>query len=180
MVQYLEYSPVAELARQPLPEWSSRILHIRTTITELASASIPFAMLKHNPLPEFQHSLAEITQHHFEDQTHATLAVQNAWNQSFAPFEPHQIFFLYAWSSVPGASPKVRHMAGLTFGIATPGDDYKRWLTTYAVHRQGELVAWCEEIDMTGIQQKMVEIVLTETGMIRLPTTGVYNCKGAE
>ncbi len=161
------------------PVWSPRIVHIRTTITELASACIPFAMLKHDPLPEFQRALEEIAQHHFEDRASTILTVQEAWNRAFASLESEQLFFLYAWSSAPGASPKVRDTACLTFGIATPGNDYKRWMTTYAVQRQGELVAWCEEVDMRGMQEKRVEIALSEAGMIRLPTVRMHSFKVA-
>ena len=177
MVQYLDYSAVEEEMQQPSQEWSPRIMHIRTTITELDSALIPFAILKRNPLLEFQRYMEKNTQGQIEDHASAILAIQEAWNKPFVLLEPDQLFFLCAWSSVLTASPKVRNAAGLTFGIATPGDDYKRWLTTYAVQRQNELVAWCEEVDMRGVQEKMVEIVLSEEGMIRLKGTRMQDFK---
>jgi hypothetical protein len=177
MVQYIDYSPAEEEVQQPSQVWSPRIVHIRATITGLAPPLIPFAMLKHNPLLEFERSAREISSDHIEEQASAKIALQEAWNKPFAPLEPHQLFFLCAWSSVPGASPKVKNASCLTFAIATPGDDYKRWLTTYAIMRKHELVAWCEEVDMRGVQEKMVEIVLSEEGMIRLPTAQMCDVK---
>lgn len=67
-----------------------------------------------------------------------------------------------------------RSSAGLSLVIATPGLHGRRWLTTRPVWRQGELVAWCEGIDMGESDPEtteMTEIVLSEAHMIRLAST---------
>src|SRR5579875_236847 len=179
MVQYTDCSSAEEVTRQPVLSWSPRIVYIRTTITGLTSGFIPFAVLRHNPLPRFRRSIQEIEPASFGDQAGTILAVQEIWNRPFVSLEPHQLFFIDAWSSARGASAKVRNTAGLTFGIATPGDDYKRWLATYAVQRQSELVAWCEEVDLRGIQEKLIEIVLSEANMLHLSAAWVPGFKVA-
>jgi hypothetical protein len=55
----------------------------------------------------------------------------------------------------------------------------KRWFTTYAVQPHGELMVWCEELDMRGVQEKIIEIMLSETGMMRLPIMKVCDFKVA-
>src|SRR5579872_502422 len=111
--------------------WLPRIVHIRADITGLDDATIHFGLLQSNPLPNFQFLLAQGGQ------------VINSWVAPFGALRIDQIFFLYAWSSVPHASNKVIQHAGLSFGIATPGNDDKRCLTTFPISRQGRWVAWC-------------------------------------
>src|SRR5947208_1245671 len=106
MVQRVDDSPIEKVEQLSPPSWSPRIVHIRATITGLSSAFITFAVLKSDPLPDFQR-YTETSLHSFEDQRSALLAVQEAWDKPFASLRRDQLFFLYAWSAVPGASPKV-------------------------------------------------------------------------
>jgi hypothetical protein len=132
----------------------SRIVRIRTAIEGLDTACIPFAVLKEDPLRAFE-----------------TLSY-DAWQRLFIPLCPDQLFFLVVWSSVPSASMRLVQAATFTIGIATPGPLQKRWLTTFAIQRQGEFVAWCEEIDMSPMkvmgQAPVSEIVLSQANMLRL------------
>ncbi len=146
----------ARLQRLPNKRlWLPRIVHIRADIAGLDDAAINFALLKSNPFVNFQLLLAQ------------DCAITQAWLTPFSTLRIDQIYFLYAWSSVPNASPRVARLAGLSLVIATPGDDYKRWLTTFPMSRHGRFVAWCIEIDMCYDSEKTVamEIVLSEENM---------------
>ena len=138
--------------------WSPRIVHLRADITGLDDAIIHFGLLQSNPLPDYQF---------LHDQ--GGLAI-DTWVAPFGALRIDQIFFLCAYSSLPHASTRVARLAGLSLGIASPGDEFKRWLTTFPLSRQGEWVAWCVEIDMRYNSEKMkaVEIVLSEENMLLL------------
>ena len=138
--------------------WLPRIVHLRADITGLDDATINFALLKYNPLVNFQLQLA---------QGHT---VTESWLAPFSELRIDNIFFLYSWRSVPHASPRLARLSGLSLGIATPGDDYKRWLTTFPLPRHGQLVAWCVEINMRYDSGKVdaMEIVLSEGNMLLL------------
>lgn len=171
MIEYENDNAIGQSSQQLL--WTPRIVQIRTRISVLDSAVIPFAILKKDPLPEFQQN-QEKHQQQFEDHSNsnAPLKIRDAWNDSFASLRPDQIFFIHAWSTVANAPKKVVDTAGLYFSIATPGPLYKRWLTTKAVERQGELVVWCVEIDMRcDGEMKTREVVLSEENMIQLMVT---------
>lgn len=141
--------------------WLPRIVHIRADMTGLSDATIHFALLKSNPFVNYQLLLAQ------------NCTVTEAWLTPFSSLRIDQIYFLYAWSSVHNASPRVARLAGLSLAIATPGDDYKRWLTTFPISRHGKLVAWCIEIDMRydGEKTGAMEIVFSE-GNMRLLEVG--------
>ena len=152
MVQFANNveNAITETTQQTL--WLPRIVHIRADITGVDDATIHFALLKSDPCVDFQLLLAQ-------DST-----VTQAWLTSFSAIHIDQIYFLYAWSSVPNASPRVARLAGLSLAIVTPGDDYKRWLTTFPILRYGKLAAWCIEIDMgyKGEEAEAIEVVLFE------------------
>ncbi|HLX40396.1 MAG TPA: hypothetical protein VKR42_07685 [Ktedonobacteraceae bacterium] len=161
MVQFADNleSAITESVRGQEPLlWFPRILHLRADITGLDEATIHFAFLKHNPLVNYQLQLAQ-------GQSAAL-----AWLEPFGMLRIDSIFFLYSWRSVPHASPRVVRLSGLSLGIATPGDDYKRWLTTFPLTRQRKSVAWCVEIDMRyeGGKMAAIEIVLSEGNMLLL------------
>jgi hypothetical protein len=141
------------------PAWTPHILVLRTTITDIDTALIPFAILKHNPLPDFHHRYQQLLatipmpitpatpqQAEIPVATHAI--IKKAWNAPFATLNKERIFYLYAWSAIPKTSPRVIKSASFTIGIATPGPLYTRWLTTQAVTGRGEPIAWCIELDM--------------------------------
>jgi hypothetical protein len=148
------------------PRWSPRIVYIRADITHLASPLIPFAVFKDNPLSGF-HTAREARQP-FTRLENVAEMVTSLWHQPFTALPDEQRYFLVAWSAVPRISPRVVPLAELAFGIATPGPNYKRWITTCVASYQQEPVAWCIEIDMLGEQQDVIEIVLTEENMQRL------------
>lgn len=161
MVQFadnLERAIREAIREERQPFWRPRIVHLRADITELDDATIYFGLLKSNPLINYQLLLAQ------------SCPVLDAWLAPFGALRIDQIFFVYAWSSVSHASYKVTQLAGLSLGIATPGEDYKRWLTTFPILRQGQLVAWCVEIDMRneGGEMGVREIALSEGNMQRL------------
>ncbi len=130
----------------------SRIVRLHATVQGLDTACIPFAVLKEDPLS-----------------THESLSFEG-WQKSFTSLHADQSFFLVAWSSVTTASRRLIEAATFTIGIATPGPLQKRWLTTFALKRQGQYVAWCEEIDMADRmgQASFSEIVLSLENMLRL------------
>jgi hypothetical protein len=161
MVQFTENLEIAiteAIQEQGQPLWRPRIVHVRADITDLDDATIYFGLLKFNPLADFELLLAQ------------DCPVLNAWLAPFGALRIDQIFFLYAWSSVPRISYKVTQLAGLSLGIATPGDNYTRWLTTFPQSRQGKLVAWCVAIDMRNEGEEMDarEIVLSEGNIVLL------------
>ena len=135
-----------------------RIVHIRANITGLDDPLIHFALLKSNPVPNFQRLFAQ------------GCSVERAWIAPFGMVRIDQIFFLYAWSSILRASDRVARLSGLSLGIATPGDDNKRWLTTFPIPRHGRWVAWNVEIAMNGNTNDLrdLEIVLSEQNLWQL------------
>ena len=142
--------------------WKPRILRVRTAISGLDSLCIPFAILKHDPLPPFLRLLGG------GKYCAGTLAACEAWQQAFAALSEEQRFFLYAWSANGKASPRMVEAAALIVGIATPGPHYKRWLTTCALSRQGEIIAWRAEIATLPTSERVTEIVLSEENMLHL------------
>ena len=151
----------------PEEEWSPRLVYIRALVTDLTSPRVPFAVLKEDPIPEFRRALKQL---HYQGMPPNDETLQSLWNAPLRALEPRQRFFLMAWSSVPAASPLMADLSGLSFGIATPGPQYTRWITTEALQLGDELVAWCEPIDMRGIQQELLDITLTEEHLLRLRT----------
>lgn len=156
--------PSSEQAEISLPSWSPYIVNIRATVSDLDSPLISFVVLKHDPLSGF-YAQRDGLQY---KQKNDSEAIRDMWNKPFTTLPREQHFFLLAWSAIPGASQRVASNAVLTFGIATPGPHYRRWITTRAVGYRGELVAWCEMVDMSSPQQEMIEILFTEERMIRL------------
>lgn len=148
------------------PEWSPRIVYIHATVTDLASPHIPFVVLKHDPLPRLSFDSETRRLSYTQEQT--LEAVRESWDAPASELPHEQRYFLMAWSAYPPSSPLTAAISGLTFGIATPGPHFKRWIMTRAIERQGELVAWCQEIDMRGIQQEIIEVHFTEGNMLRL------------
>ena len=160
MVQFVDKEHTLEAqppASQPQSVYLPRIAHIRANITGLEDPLIHFALLKSDPVPNFQRLYAQ------------GCPVEQAWIAPFSQVRIDQIFFLYAWSSVARASPRVARLSGLSLGIATPGDDNKRWLTTFPLLRYGKEVAWCIEIVMNGKYDMCeLEMVLSQDNMRRL------------
>jgi hypothetical protein len=168
MVQQRQSSHTDEAISRSRPAWSPQLVHIRATIQGLYQLLIPFAILKSDPIPNFGHFL-ETHAHQSEKQSRIVANTHAAWDELFTSLPDEQLFFLFAWSSCPGASPRVMQTAGLTFVVATPGPELKRWFVTRPIQWQGELVAWCEEIDMHNTNQEQItEILLTEENMLRL------------
>src|SRR5579864_6064836 len=149
-----------------LPSWSPRIAYIRAAIVRLDSPLIPFVVLKYDPrsVASFEQESRRI----YTGQPHSADAICEWWNAPLRELPPDRHYFLLAWSAVKDASPRVVAVAGLAFGSATPGPACKRWITTSAFEYRGEIVAWCEEIDMSGVQESIIEVVLSEERMIRL------------
>ena len=143
------------------PHWSPRIVYMRADVEHLASPLIPFAVLKHNPLPGYLAAQETRLENTSEE-------IELSWNRPFVALAEQQQYFLLAWSAVPRTSPRVVAAAELAFGIATPGPYYKRWITTRAVSYQGKPVVWCIEVDMLGEQEEVIEIVLNEGNMRHL------------
>lgn len=160
----MQVRPSSEQAEISSPSWSPYIVNIRATVSDLDSPFISFVVLKHDPLSSF-YSQREGLRYKQEDSSEA---IGDIWNKPFTTLPGEQHFFLLAWSAIPGASARVASRVGLTFGIATPGPHYKRWITTRAVGYRGELVAWCEMVDMAGVQEEMIEVLFAEERMIRL------------
>ena len=168
----MQVRPSSEQAENSLPSWSPYIVSIRATVSDLDSPLIPFVVLKHDPLPGFA-SQREGLQH---KQKNDAEVIREIWNKPLTTLPCEQHFFLLAWSAFPGASPQVASIAGLTFGIATPGPQYRRWITTCAVGYRGEPVAWCEMVDMSSSQEEIIEILFTEKRMFRLlPGRAAYS-----
>ncbi len=149
-----------------MPPWSPRIVHIRAAITQLDTHIIPFVVLKNDPLAAA--SFEPETRRIYIGQAHNLDEVRVWWNAPLHELPARQNYFLVAWSAVAGTSPRIALVAGLSFGIATPGPYYKRWITTAVLEHHDELVAWCEEIDMSGVQEEIIEVVLSEERMIHL------------
>ena len=146
--------------------WSPRIVHIRAAITQLDTHIIPFVVLKNDPRAAA--SFEPETRRIYIEQAHNLDEVRVWWDGPLHELPVRQNYFLVAWSALAGVSPRITPLAGLSFGIATPGPYYRRWITTAALEYHDELVAWCEEIDMSGMQEEIIEVVLSEERMIRL------------
>ncbi len=165
---YLQMIPAAGAEAQLSLSGYSRIAAIRATAGGLEYPMVSFAMLKDDPRPQFQQWM-ETYLPEIEGRENASKAICEVWNKPFVSLKPEQLFFICAWNSVPVAPALVVQSSELLFGIATPGPHQKRWCTTRAVTRQGELVAWCCEIDMSEEARKQVaEVVLSEENMLRL------------
>ena len=170
MVQYIEGIATNDDQPTSLSAGSSCIVRIRTTITGLDTPIIPFAVLKENPLHSLEDYLASI-EPQTETSTELESAIINAWNTPFIGLDPEKHFFLCAWGSIPGISPRVVQMAGLFVGVATPGvlPTYARYVTTQAVQRQGKWVAWCVPVEMldemTG--KRVIEVEIGEKNMMQ-------------
>jgi hypothetical protein len=159
MVQGIEESLILDAEQDAPSAYSTylpRIVRLRTTIQGLDTTCIPFAILKEDPLPAFESSPYE------------------TWQKLFASLQSDQIFFLVAWSAVDSASRRLIQAATFTIGITMPGPLQKRWLTTFALKRQGEFVAWCEEIDMSHEMGQVLisDIVLSQENMLHVGKAG--------
>ena len=140
-----------------------RVIFIRATMSGLLYPLLPFALLKENPIGEVQQY---VKRHNAE--THHSILMRSAWNKPFNMVSSDSIYFVCAWNSVPEATPRTLKAAGMTFIIASCGPHHTRWLTTRPMLRDnGELVAWCVEIDMHASQFERV-ITLSEENMIQL------------
>lgn len=173
MLQQTDYAPVDNLKSEPEanPQASGllrpRLASIRATVTGLHYPLLFFALLQTDPLPTFQQFVE--TTLPAEESHNALNMVKDAWMLPFADIREDRFSFVCAWSSVPGALPRVVQAAQLLFGIATPGPLQRRWLTTLPVMRQGEPVAWCVEIDMSEAAcASLAEVVLSEENMLWL------------
>ncbi|HLI08708.1 MAG TPA: hypothetical protein VKV40_19245 [Ktedonobacteraceae bacterium] len=165
---YLQALQAANAEAQLSSFGYARIVSIRATVSALEYPMLPFAILKGDPRLDFQ-QWVEIYLPEVEGQESALRALCEAWNRPFVLLDPEQLFFVCAWSSVPQAPALVVQTSELIFGIATSGPYQKRWCTTRAVTRQGELVAWCCEIDMgEEACKQMARVVFSEENMIRL------------
>jgi len=150
-----------------------KIVHLRATASGLKDAMIPFAVLKSDPVADFERYIEENRQR-LEESGDVVGAIREAWDRPFAALRKEQVFFVCAWGAVPGASLKMRDRVGLAIAIATPGPSGRRWVTSFAVEREGELVAWCVEVDMReGRRDGVVEIVFGEENMIQLLNVSV-------
>jgi hypothetical protein len=156
----------ADQAKRDSIDWSPRIVYIRAAVADLNSPIVPFVVLKHDPRPGM--SFEQESRRIFSGQPDRADAIREWWDAPLHALPADRRYFLLAWSAVEGASSRIVPVAGLAFGIATPGQSNKRWITTCALEYRGELVAWCEEIDMSGVQEDVLEVVLSEERMIRL------------
>lgn len=140
-----------------------RVIFIRATASTLLYPLLPFAMLKENPVAEVQQYIKVRNA-----DTRNSIVMRSAWNKPFNVLSSNQIYFVCAWKSVPETTPRMLKAAGMTFIIASCGPHHTRWLTTRPLLlANGELVAWCLEIDMHAPQFERV-ITLSEANMIRL------------
>ncbi len=139
-----------------------RVIFIRATMYGLLYPLLPFAMLKDDPIAQVRQYIKL-----YNIDTQDSMKMRVAWNKPFSDVLSDQLYFVCAWNSVAEASPRIIQAAGMTFVIASSGLHHKRWLTTRPMLRNGELVAWCEAIDMYAPQFERV-ITLSEANMIRL------------
>ena len=172
MIQQTDYSQekAVETGAKEQPSGLVRphLAAIQATVTELDNPLIPFALLKLDPCPAFRQYMETSLQAE-EGRQNVLCAACEVWKRPFAHLRPEQLFFVFAWSSVAGASPRVVQSSGLVFNIATPGPFQKRWCTTLPLMRRGELVTWCIEIEMSEASQAYVaEVVFSEDNMLRL------------
>lgn len=139
-----------------------RVIFIRATMYGLQYPLLPFALLKSDPVAEIQqymklHTVA----------TNNSTEMRSIWNKLFMDVLSDQLYFVCAWNSMPEASARTLQAAGMTFVIASCGPYHTRWLTTRPMVRNGELVVWCEAINMHATQFEPV-VTLSEANMIRL------------
>ncbi len=140
-----------------------RIIFIRATMSGILYPLLAFALLKENPLMEVQRY---IEMGNVDRQNSAM--IRCAWNKPFNGVSSDSVYFVCAWNSMPEATPRTLKAAGMTFVIGSCGLHHKRWLTTRPMLLgNGELVAWCVEIDMHAPQFERV-VTLSEENMIRL------------
>ena len=139
-----------------------RIIFIRATVSGLLYHFLPFAVLKENPIESMQQHIKQ-----YKVDTQNSLMMRCVWNKAFHALSSEAIYFVCAMNSVPEATPQMLNAAGMTFVIGSCGPHHKRWLTTRPMERNGELVAWCVEIDMHASQFERV-VTLSTTNMIRL------------
>lgn len=174
MLQQADRRPVdesksePEARRQVASSFRPRLASIRATVSGLHDPLLFFALLPLDPVPAFQRFL-ETNSRPAEEASSALNTAGDAWKRPFADLHRDQLSFVCVWSSVPTAPPRVVQAAQLLFGIATPGPQQKRWLTTLPVMRQDELVAWCIEIDMSeAASASVANVVLSEENMVVL------------
>ncbi len=139
-----------------------RVIFIRAPVSGMLYHFLPFAVLKENPIEGIQRY---IKKHKVDTQNSSMM--RSIWNTAFHALSSDAIYFVCAMNSIPEATPQMLKAAGMTFVIGSCGPHHKRWLTTRPVERNGELVAWCVEIDMHASQFERV-ITLSATNMIRL------------
>ena len=140
-----------------------RVIFIRATMSGLLYPLLPFALLKENPIAEVQQYIKMRNA-----EMHYSMMVRSAWNKPFNAVSSDAIYFVCAWNSIPEATSRTLKAAGMTFIIASCGPHHMRWLTTRPMLlNNGELVAWCVEIDMHAPQFERV-VTLSEANMIRL------------
>ncbi len=141
-----------------------RIIFIRATMSRILYPLLPFTLLKENPLAEMQQYIEEMSNVDISN----NVMMRCAWNKPFNDVSSDSIYFVCAWNSMPEATPRTLKAAGMTFVIGSCGPHHKRWLTTRPMLLDnGELVAWCVEIDMHAAQFERV-VTLSEENMIRL------------
>src|SRR5579884_3375397 len=168
----IEMTPSQPLSKeQKEVEWSPRVVYIRVTVADLDSPLLPFAVFQTDPLESFRQRLAQ------QDGKVASQSIQQLWDEPFTTLKREQLYFVIGWSAVPGASSRIAGEAGLTFGIANPGPEYARWITTKALRRRGEIVAWCERVNMHGMQEELLEVVFSEESQIRLESESAFTKK---
>lgn len=140
-----------------------RVIFIRVTMSGLLYPLLPFALLKENPIAEVQQY---IKMRNLDIQN--SNMMRSVWNKPFNTLSSDAIYFVCAWNSVPEATPRTLKAAGMTFVIASCGLHHTRWLTTRPMLLDdGELVAWCVEIDMHAPRFERV-ITLSAENVIRL------------
>lgn len=162
--------------QQPVSPALPHLVYIKATVRGLHAPIVPFALLYNDPLAEFRQGLELFRRMSGETGALGVGMLRDAWNEQFAELRPEQQFFVYAWSSVQGASPAVAGTSGLLCQVATPGPQQRRWFATRPVWRKGELVAWCQTIDLRTVTADQVTIVtLSEERMLRLVPSLLYD-----
>ncbi len=145
------------------------LVYIKATVEGLKEPIVEFALLHSDPIVEFQRALATYEEAMGGDEPLSVITVLDAWNRQLEDVSPAQKFFVWAWSSVRSASPAVVRKAGLLCAITTPGQQQRRWFTTWPIWRKGELVAWCQSIDLKAVGPRQVTIVtVSEQRMLHL------------
>ena len=149
-----------------------RVIFIRATVAGLLYPMLPFIVLKEDPLVKVQQYIKT-----YNVDTQNSTLMRAVWNKSFSTISSEAMYFVCAWNAVPEATPQILKAAGMTFVIGSCGPHHTRWLTTRPMERDGELVAWCVEIDMHATPFERV-VTLSEANMMRLGP-GLMEGKGA-